>query len=499
MVTPTIPPKRSIFSSRPGLAGGILVYGVGDLANRSLASLLLIPVYTHFLSVGDYGIVTTLTPLAWLLMAICSTNMPGALVRFYHDDTDTLYRRRLCSTVVAYLLVVPLLVLTGLYFAGPYVFDLVFPQIPFFPYGFLLLWFVYFSLIPQTLLALWRTEEKPFQYALLSCGGFFVTASGIVVMVVALEQGVYGKMLAEVIVAVLMALLSLVVMRKLFTRRLDIGLLQKLLLFSAPLVPHLVARWVLNYVSRIQLLAETDLEQAGLFGLGSQVGMISLLIANSVMNALAPWFYRTAPKQGSAEVISRVSTLFLSGFIALTTFVCIFAEEIIQILAAEEFASAYPVAILIAVGALFLSAYNFPMLGLMYLKKTHIVPILTVVSAAITICANILLIPRWGIMGASVATVIGQFVLFVSAFVVSQRLYPVQYEYSKLARLIGAFAGVYIVTYFLPSMSLPLMIGAKVLIVASLPVWLWAFRVVTREEMVSFVLSAISSYRSRGR
>lgn len=480
-------PRKNLFSPRPGLAGGILIYGVGDLANRSLASLLLIPLYTHYLSVGDYGIITTLTPVAWLLITICGMSLPGALVRFYHDHTDMIYRRRLFSTVLAYLMIAPLVPLSLLLVAGPRLFGRIFPQIPFSPYGVLLVWFVYFALIPQILLALWRTEEKPFQYALLSCGGFFATACGITFMIVALQRGVYGKMLAELVVAALWAFLSLALMRRLFTRRLDFRLLQSLLLYSAPMVPHLIARWLLSYVSRIQLLAETDLEQAGLFGLGSQIGGLAIVVSSSVMRAVAPWFYRTAPKEGSAEVFSRVSTLFFAAFISLTTFICIFAKEILLVLSAQEFAAAYPVVLLCALGALFLSAYNFPMLGLMYLKKTYLVPILTVTSASILLGANHILIPRLGIVGAAIGTAIGQGVLFVCAFSASQRLYPIRYEYAKIARLTGVFAAVYAVTYILPPASMSIAIGMKVLIVATVPIWLRVLGIVNREEMASFV------------
>ena len=488
-------PRKNLFSARPGLAGGILIYGLGDLANRSLASLLLIPLYTHYLSVGDYGIITTLTPVAWLLVTICGMNMPGALVRFYHDHADMTYRRRLCSTVLVYVMIVPLVLLSLLLLGGPYLFGRIFPQIPFSPYGMLMVGFVYFTLIPQTLLALWRTEEKPFQYALLSCGGFFATACAITFMIVALKQGVYGKMLAELVVAVLWAFLSLAFMRRYFTRRLDFGLLQRLLLYSAPMVPHLIARWLLNYVSRIQILTATDLEQAGLFGLGSQIGGLATMVGISVMRALAPWFYRTAPKEGSAELFSRVSTLFLGAFISLTTLICIFAKELLLVLSTKEFAGAYPVVLLSALGALFLSAYNFPMLGLMYLKKTYLVPILTVTSAFILLGANLILIPRWGIVGAAIGTTIGQAVLLALAFSVSQRLYPIRYEYSKVARLTGVFAAVYAVTCILPPAPTPIVIAMKVFIVATVPIWLLLSGIVNREELASFVHSVVSALR----
>lgn len=494
--------KRSlnnIAAFRPSLAVGIVIYGLGDLANRSLASLLLIPLYTHYLSVEDYGIITTLTPLAWLLITVSSTNMPGALIRFYHDDTDVLYRKRVCSTVVAYLIVAPLLVSAAFYFAGPYIFHYLLPNIPFSPYGVIMLGFVYFSLIPQTLLALWRTEEKPIHFALFSCSGFLVTTAGIAFMVAYRGEGVYGKMLAELVVAAGMAALSFVLMRRQLTWRLDIRLLQGLLLFSAPMVPHLIARWLLNYVSRIQLLSSTSLAQAGIFGLGSQLGMVSLLVSSSAMNALAPWFYRVAREDGSAKTITRVSTWFLGGFLALTAGICVFAKELLHLLAAEDFASAYPVIIIVAIGTYFLSAYNFPMLGLMYLKKTHIVPMLTVVSALITIGVNALCIPRWGALGAAYGTLIGQTVLFLLTFIVSQRIYPVTYEYGKLARIAGIFGTLSLIGYFLPALPQLVSVSIKCLLFASVPLWFVVFGVAQWHEMRVVGLKTYRTVRSFGR
>ena len=63
------------------------IYGLGGLVSRIIAVLLL-PVYTRYLSPSDYGTVETLIALATVIGIVLRMGITSAFFRFYFDDTS---------------------------------------------------------------------------------------------------------------------------------------------------------------------------------------------------------------------------------------------------------------------------------------------------------------------------------------------------------------------------------------------------------------------------
>ena len=73
------------------------IYGLGGLVSRILAVLLL-PLYTRYLSTGDYGEIETLIALVTVLTIILRFGISSAFFRFYFDADDHDGRRLVLRT-----------------------------------------------------------------------------------------------------------------------------------------------------------------------------------------------------------------------------------------------------------------------------------------------------------------------------------------------------------------------------------------------------------------
>ena len=73
------------------------IYGLGGLVQRILAVLLL-PVYTRFLSPSDYGMVETLIALTTVLVIVLRLGITNAFFRFYFDSKEAAHRRLVLRT-----------------------------------------------------------------------------------------------------------------------------------------------------------------------------------------------------------------------------------------------------------------------------------------------------------------------------------------------------------------------------------------------------------------
>jgi O-antigen/teichoic acid export membrane protein len=71
-------------------------------------------------------------------------------------------------------------------------------------------------------------------------------------------------------------------------------------------------------------------------------------------------------------------------------------------------------------------------------KRTQYYPLAAGTAAASNVLANVILIPRFGMMGPAWSNVISYAVLSGVAFVLSQKFYPIRYEYGRLVRVLVA-------------------------------------------------------------
>src|SRR4029077_6804477 len=89
---------RSMGSRLFELSRHTAIYGIGGLVSRFLAVLML-PLYTSYVSVGDYGRIELLMSLMAVAVVVIRGGANFGFIRFYFLDKEREYRRRLIRTV----------------------------------------------------------------------------------------------------------------------------------------------------------------------------------------------------------------------------------------------------------------------------------------------------------------------------------------------------------------------------------------------------------------
>ena len=75
--------RKDIYSA----FGDFMIYGLGAVAMQAV-SILLIPVYTRWLGVADYGVLSLLMGIQFMLVPLAQAGMGSALFRSYYDYND---------------------------------------------------------------------------------------------------------------------------------------------------------------------------------------------------------------------------------------------------------------------------------------------------------------------------------------------------------------------------------------------------------------------------
>ena len=106
----------------------------------------------------------------------------------------------------------------------------------------------------------------------------------------------------------------------------------------------------------------------------------------------------------------------------------------------------------------------------------------TIVGLVANIGLNLLLLPLWGIIGAGVALVVSYLLVVILMYLFTQRLFPVPYEWMRLARVLLATAALIAIgEVFVPGEGAGWLV-VRLLLVAALPFVLLLTGFFTAEE-----------------
>jgi O-antigen/teichoic acid export membrane protein len=106
-----------------------------------------------------------------------------------------------------------------------------------------------------------------------------------------------------------------------------------------------------------------------------------------------------------------------------------------------------------------------------------------VVSAGANIGLNLLLIPRYGMVGAAWATALSFFIMSALSFTASQRAYPIPYVFTRVMSMIGLAIFTYLLSTFVALPTLAWQLSIKIGLLAAFPIALYRFGFFSKGEV----------------
>ncbi len=422
----------------------LLVYGLGDVAT-SLFSLLLLPIFTSYLAPADYGVITMLLTIEAITKVLFRWGVDTAFMRLYYDCADQASRQRLASTLFFFLLAVNgTLLVAGLLSAG-WLSSAIFGETT---YGLLIgltianTFVAGFYFIPFQVL---RIREQSGQFVALAFTRSVSTILARLLLVIWAGLGVLGLVLADIIVTTGFALVLIrwfaPLIRPVFSR----AVARDALAFGLPRVPHSVAHQVLGFADRYLLNLWGTLADVGLYSIGATFGLALKFFLGAFEAAWTPFFLGVMRERDARRTYSTVSTYVVALLVLLVAGVCATAPGVVRLFTTKEFHGAAVVTPWIALGVMFQGLYLVGSIGLVITKRTKFYPVATGSAAAVSLLANLTLIPRFGMMGAAWANTLAYATLALLTVGFSWRVYPIQYEWGRLLRVAAAGALGYVV------------------------------------------------------
>jgi O-antigen/teichoic acid export membrane protein len=459
------------------LARHSAVYGLGSLVSRFIAVLLL-PIYTRYLSPADYGLIETLIALSAILTVLLAAGVKSAFFRFYFDATDEAGQRRVIRTSFWFTMAMGTAgLLAGLALAGP-ISEVLFDtgeHADLVRAAFVGLWA---HVNYEQMTSLFRVEQRSVAYLTATLINLGLTVGATLVLIVVLEKGPIGVIVGNFTGTLVVYAGLLAYRREQLGLELDRPLLREMNRFGMPLVPSALFLWALNFSDRFFLVKLAGPREVGLYSIGVRVASAIILLLAAFRTAWPAFAYSIEDDREAARTYSYVLTYLVAITSWMALALGVLAPWLVQLLTTEDFYPAERVVAPLAFAAAAFGAYIVVVIGIGRARQTRSNWWITGAAAALNVALNIALIPEYGMMGAAVATIGAYGVLFLGMAWKAQRVFPVPYQWRRVATAFGAAVGLTIVGRML---DVPL--GVAIALVAVYPLVLLPLGFYLPEEL----------------
>jgi|GEM_PF-1777954 len=466
-MTPARTPHPDLGSSRERvkrLFKNTGIYTIGE-AGVQLLTALLTPILTVLLLPAELGLWSLALMLYTGFMHLCNPALHGSVTRFYFDhEGEPAAQKRFQGTILSFLLIWSFGLCVVATFTGESLFAKLFNDLPFWPYGAFIVWTTFLGVLAVVPKSIWIAAEKAKSIVGLSLLGNTVYTVGALGLVALTSLGVLGLFVARAASLLVIAAPLLV-----YSLR-QVGLawswtdLRAALKFSLPLVPHLIAHWVLGMSDRFIIehhyaggpggldlqpgdVDSGDSERPGLAAVGIYMAAYAFIeavnmIAKSMNSAWVPQFTRAHERPDQRGFVAHSITSFILAIAAMSAAMIVLSPTIVRGIFDPKYALAAEIAPILAFGGLFQGLYYVYVGILFYYKENRLIPVMTVVSGAINVALNLLWIPKYGLAGAAWATVIGYGVLVIGVRWASRRFVMPAFETGRLLKIAAVLGGV---------------------------------------------------------
>jgi O-antigen/teichoic acid export membrane protein len=423
------------------------VYGVGQILAR-LASFLLLPLYTSYLTPVDYGAIAILDLTAGVLAILVGAGMVSAANRHHFEAQSEAERDQVWWTSLTFVVVIATAIVVPLWFArgalarltlgwevpdGVYFYALVLPT----------LWFGVVGGLPDAYL---RIRKWSSLSVALSMARLLLNIGLNVYFLVVLRLGVAGILWGNLITGAAITAIeitTLVATRGSYAFHWELA--EKLWRFGSPFIVTALLQIVMHQADRFFLRLFLDMHDVGIYSLaytiGQAVNTLCLLPFASIWGVVV---YEVAEQPDAKRIYARIFEYFAYGLMLVMLGVSLYAKPIIAVMAAPEYAAAAELIPIVCLAYLFFSLSTFFTVPALLSKKTNRLVPGNVVGATVNVVGNLLLIPRFGMVAAAWVSVLTFFAFATTDFLICRRIDRIPYPLVRVTCVVLGMAATYL-------------------------------------------------------
>lgn len=402
------------------------IYTATDAIGKAI-SFILLPFVSYFLPPNELGIATNFSVLTSIVILIAGLALVNSLPYFYYERTHE-ENKTLVSNLLILSFSICIILLISICIFNSFIYKCLKLN---FQYQLLSVLYVFCSLVCNTDLLLFRLEEKPKSFALYQIIQIVLNCIMVVLFVIVLRGGGYGKIMSDISVIFIMFVFHIVLMirRKYIRIKISLSCMKTLLKFGLPLLPHSLSFWLKGGMDKVFITTYCGLYQNGLYSMALSISSLYSVVSTAFFNAYTPYLQKRLVniteenEMQEKRSIVRITYILIAAFFIVGLLSVFGAWFIIYFIINKKYIPSFQYIPWIILGSYIYAFYNFFIEFIYKVKKTLIMGIITFTGSVIQMLLSYYLVKKLGALGAAYSTVIGAVIISLFIFLYSNKVY----------------------------------------------------------------------------
>jgi O-antigen/teichoic acid export membrane protein len=458
------------------------IYSSGNII-QGILLLILIPIYTHYLTPEDFGFIALMV----ITISLITSLVIYPIDRFYFKPGN-IERKGLILFNLFFFMASKTLLFAILYWVlGDFIFQFL-SNDPQFKKAFQLYVGILILSPPSYFIYNFlRLTGMTKRHVYLTVSKAFLSFALSIFLLAEMDWGVLAVVYGEIAGISIVVLFGMPVLFKHFEYKVSSSIIVEPIKYSYPLIPaeHALLliksgdRYVLNLLGSVHLV--------GIYSFGTQISeIINALILHPLRDTLIPLILKQEnnPEENKA-FIEKVCGYYYVVAIFVALGMALFSKELVMLLASrEEFWESWVIVPIVGFSFVQHGLGMFLGMGLIFANKSIHSSLIVVFSAGINIFLNFILIPHWGLMGAAVATLCSYFTWNGLKAYYSAKFYNLTFNWQRIFNITLVGVCLYFLSWNLGSAHISMFtLTIKLSILSSYFPILYITKILSSEEV----------------
>ena len=393
-----------------------LRYIVGDIAIK-LVGLVSLPIYTAMMLpelYGEYSLTLSSISFAIVLFGL---NFQSSVGRFFYErnlDRSIYFSTLTWSFLVVFFLAFLCFVIFGSQFFSD--FMSLEKKVLYVAFGV-----VFFEIIISAYNQILIVNKGAVEYSLL---GFFKSISTFALAILLLsyfEKSAISILISMLMVNFCIAVYSVLKIYPLVQFSFSLHALRYIANYSVFLIPYTLGGVALTHADKIMLSHFGSIDLVGIYSVAYTLSMIPYLLFLAISKAWTPYYFKYMNNE-MFEMLERDVRFILLAMTILNLCFVMVVNLVFDYFISNSYADALALMPMLSSSVFYMVLWQMWGRAIGFSKKTIYSSLIGLFCAALNVLLNFILIPKLGMQGAAISTVISYLIMAFIGYWVSRRI-----------------------------------------------------------------------------
>lgn len=282
-----------------------------------------------------------------------------------------------------------------------------------------------------------RMKQKAVLYSIVNSLSKVAYLITMLISYVYLKDNYFTLIIAVILSNLIIAIVAILLERKDWFYKIDNikfnTSMAEMIKFGSPFIFSMSIIWVFQSIDKISLKTFSDYTQVGLYA--GAINIVSLL--NVIQSGFTAFWVPVAYEHYSKKPDDKEFFILVNEIVSFAmlflSIILIGGKDLIIMLLGSSYREAVNIFPYLVFMPIMYTISETTVLGVNFAKKTRCHIYIAIISATSNIIGNLILVPRFGAVGAAISTGIAYIIFFVSRTYYSNKYYKINFKLKKFA------------------------------------------------------------------